>query len=181
MNNCKVKIGYAKYPEDPREWDNLCTMYFFHRRYRLGDKHDMSIDDVEDYVNRKDVLFKEVYMYDHSGITISTSPFGCRWDSGKIGYIAIDYDTIRRELIGVNRYITKKVKDRVYKIMEGEIETYDCYLRGDVYYYNIVSESGELIDSCSGFYGNNFKENGLLSELPEELRDSSKFIYEWTQ
>ncbi len=28
-----------------------------------------------------------VYLYDHSGITINTVPYSCRWDSGQIGWI----------------------------------------------------------------------------------------------
>jgi hypothetical protein len=33
------------------------------------------------------VCIKDLYLYDHSGITISTSPFSCGWDSGQVGFI----------------------------------------------------------------------------------------------
>lgn len=34
-----------------------------------------------------DVLLMPLYLYDHSGITISTSEFCDPWDSGQIGFI----------------------------------------------------------------------------------------------
>ena len=30
-----------------------------------------------------------LYMYEHGGITISSSPYGCPWDSGTVGFIYI--------------------------------------------------------------------------------------------
>ncbi len=47
--------------------------------------------DVSDLWNLVHGLDKHVilplYLYDHGGITMSTGPFSCRWDSGQVGWI----------------------------------------------------------------------------------------------
>lgn len=60
-------------------------------------------------------------------------------------------------------------------ILEGEVETYDTYLRRDIYYveyteYDIYGDEVET-DSCGGFYGNKIKQSGILDMLPQELRE----------
>jgi len=47
------------------------------------------------------------------------------------------------------RKFTKSLKNKALKIAQGEVETYDQFLRGEVYGYKI-DEDG---DSCWGFYG----------------------------
>jgi len=39
------KIVADMNPESPREWDNVGTMVCSHRRYNLGDEHQLSSDD----------------------------------------------------------------------------------------------------------------------------------------
>ena len=36
---------------------------------------------------QSNVVLLPLYLYDHSGITMSTKPFSCRWDSGHVGWI----------------------------------------------------------------------------------------------
>jgi hypothetical protein len=89
-------------------------------------------------------------MYDHSGITISTKPFGCRWDSGQIGFIFTTREKVK-EYLGISR-ITEKAKEKISKILVGEVSTYDQYLRGDIYFYEITDKDGNFKDSCYGYY-----------------------------
>jgi hypothetical protein len=96
----------------------------------------------------KSYIILPVYMYDHSGITIKTSPFGCRFDSGLVGYIYISKTEAKRLAEGWFKYSPKQVKT----MLEGQIETLDTYLRGDVLYYKITDSEGNEIDSCYGFY-----------------------------
>ena len=58
------------YAEDPRYWDNLCTMTCWHRSYRLGDKH--NYDGIEDFFQTlcKEVLNKgydETHILNYNG------------------------------------------------------------------------------------------------------------------
>ena len=91
-----------------------------------------------------------LYLYDHSGLTISTSGFSCPWDSGQVGYIYITDADIRKEY-GVKR-ISKQLRERVTQYLVNEVETYDKFLTGQVYCYTIENPEGEEIDSCWGFF-----------------------------
>jgi hypothetical protein len=91
-------------------------------------------------------------LYDHSGITISTGSFSCQWDSGQVGFIFVSKHKVQKE--GIDE---TKVED----YLNGEVETYDQYIRGDVFGYKVYKvstcdlghEHEEELDSCWGFYG----------------------------
>lgn len=171
----KLKLVHDSSPDSPRNWDNLGTMICFHRRYDLGDKHSYSSDDYSSWEEMKKAIIKEenpavilpLYMYDHSGISISTSPFSCRWDSGQIGFILVSKKKALEEFGG--KIVTAKLKERIEKILEGEVETYTQYVEGDVYGFQIVDEDDDIIDSCYGFYGSDHKESGMLEYIDHEL------------
>jgi hypothetical protein len=73
--------------ESPREWDNLGEMICFHKRYDLGDRHSYTVHQANELAGKREMIVVPLYLYDHSGITMSTSPFSCPWDSGQVGYI----------------------------------------------------------------------------------------------
>ena len=150
-----VKVVQDDDPMNPREeYDNLCTMVCFHRRYNLGDRnHGFTPESIREYLseNRKTVFWKPLYLYDHSGITMNTTGFSCSWDSGQVGYIFVERD----RFLEAFRYkkMTKKAKERLEALLEGEVEDYDNFLTGEVYGFRIEDEHGEVIDSCYGFNG----------------------------
>ena len=159
--NLRFEVNsYCDEYDNPREWCNLATMFCLHRRYIIGDKHNYSEIHFEDWQDVKSFLLngdnnaiiKPIYMYEHSGITISTEPFSCGWDSGQIGYIYARGEDI------LNEYgeITKEVMDKVDKVLEEEVRIYDQYLNGEV--YNIeVFENEEQLDYVT-VYGYSEKE-----------------------
>jgi len=144
--------------ESPRDWDNLGTMVCFHKRYVLGDKHNLRAEDfsgwseIEEYLEKEEdaAITLPLYLYDHSGITMRTHPFSCPWDSGQVGFIYVTKDKVQEEY-GVKR-ISKKLRQRVEGYLENEVKTYDRYLTGQVYGYTIEDADGNDIDSCWGFY-----------------------------
>jgi hypothetical protein len=165
----KVRVFYDERPDSPREWDNLGTMVCFHGKYNLGDKHSYDNNSYSGWEEmEKDIIDTEnvhtilpLYLYDHSGITISTSPFSCRWDSGQVGWIFVSKEVVMKE--GVD-------ETRVEEYLKNEVKTYDQFLRGDVYGYEIVKvttcdlgcEHEEFIDSSYGYYDeNDCMENGV--------------------
>lgn len=157
---------------NPRDNDNLGVMVCFHKRYRLGDSHDYSVNEFNSWDELRSRLEKDypggvilgLYLYDHSGITISTEPFSCPWDSGQVGFIVASADMIR-ENFGVKR-VTRSVRERAIRLLLAEVEEYDAYLRGDVYMLTLTKE-GEQDDILGPFYGADFATNGLLDSVPE--------------
>ena len=172
---------------NPREWDNLGTIAYKHRSYILGEeKIDDPIEWLEDMLNKdrsykhnedrleelEELFFEQyialpLYLYDHSGITMKTTPFSCRWDSGKVGYIYVSKEAVRKEYC-VKR-ISAKLRERVLNILEGEIEVFDQCITGDVYGFRVEDSAGKIIDSCCGFFGRNWDTNGIKDHIPKEL------------
>jgi len=156
----KLEIKQDPYPENPREWgdNNASTMWYAHKRYILGDKaidvskHN-SWDDALTGIDHAVAL--PLYLYDHSGLTISTTPFACRWDSGQVGWVVMTKQQILNVLGG--RYLTKKKRERALAIMQAEVETYDAYLTGEVYGW-VITNDGDEVESCWGYYNRQYAE-----------------------
>lgn len=182
-NDRVFRLVQDENPESPREWSNLGTMACFHKRYCLGDRDiPFSSDQFDSWAEMEDYIWKDLdaavvlplYLYDHSGITMNTTGFSCTWDSGQVGFIYVTRDKIMEEY-GV-KSIRRELKEKVEKILVNEVETYDQYLTGDVYGFEIVKivkcdhghEHEEKEDSCYGFFGDDIKENGILDHVSKE-------------
>lgn len=173
----KVSIAYDENPESPREWDNFTKMICFHNRYNLGDKHDYKSDHYDSWEElgtaitnkEKPILIKALYLYDHSGITISTKPFGCRWDSGQVGFIIVTPQTLDEYGFTIEEGESwNKFLERIEARVEEDVRVYDSYIRGDVYSFVILDKEDEVIDSCAGFYGD-YQESGLIEYIKDSL------------
>ena len=94
---------------------------------------------------RKEHYILPLFLYDHSGITMSTGSFSCPWDSGQVGWIYISIEKAAQE--------GWKTPEQAYKAMQAEVEEYDHYLTGQCYGYVVEDAEGEELDSCWGFLG----------------------------
>lgn len=222
--NDKGELFYAKketddFPLNPRtDFDgNLGEMVCWNRRYTLGDTHSWTTPDdfvkhlMENFCNvsaeevdelnakecmdrlnaAEDVFILPLYLLDHSGITMSVEPFNDPWDSGQIGWIYATRDKAR-ELWGEEPESDWKVRAR--EEMISEVETYDQYIRNDIYSVRIFSFLGTekeakkvekelkntedgLLDpalfdwfeeeQCGGFFGDDDEKSGLLDFVRE--------------
>jgi hypothetical protein len=150
-----IKIEHDDDPENPRDWDNIGTMVCFHDRYDLGDKHEF--DEPDDFIawlkeQGNKVFSLPLYLYDHSGITMKTSSFNDRWDSGAVGWIYVTVEKAKQEL---GNYEWKQLKGRTYSVLESEVKDYDMYISGEVYGFQITDEQGEELEDGSvwGIFG----------------------------
>ena len=197
----KVRVIQDSSTDSPREWDNIGTIAYKHSRYTLGEEEisdpiDWLVDKIgyteegvqriankmgADYYSDKVKVYLEcifddkfivhtVYLYDHSGQSISVNPFGCRWDSRQLGYIYCTKEKALQEFGG--KVVTAKVRQRALDCMESEIKTYNQYLNGDVYGFVVEDEEGDELDSCWGFYGTDFKTNGMLDHIDNRDLDN---------
>lgn len=156
-NNKVIQVFHDEEGLNPRDDEPFGTMICFHGRYNLGDKHSMNSDDYGGWAELAEAIHKEhepvvilpIYLYDHSGLAFSTSPFSCPWDSGQVGFI----------------FFTKKdckhwgIKDddtqNIVKQLENEVDVYGKYVNGECYGYAMRDEDNyddEGDDSCWGFY-----------------------------
>ena len=188
----RLVIEQDQFAEDPRSWDNLGTMLCCHRDYNLGDcnsnketelqlaeicrkygKSDEEIDEmtfaeeIQFILDQDDICGLPLWLYDHSGISISTRR-QCSWDSSYVGLIFVEKDSYLAQM-GLKEDIYWKVKAE--KALESEIEIYSDFLEGNVYQWTLyepiivirqsmdgkelsrtIDEEGEIADSMGGFY-----------------------------
>lgn len=201
----KANIHYDEDPScaDPRDMDNLGFFYAWHPDYQLGD----------DQFDRSEfesmgAVFKHLmaegaaviiplYLYDHSGLTISG---GTVWEKGnkKLGpeaYNAVDkmpfdsagWDTT---MIGFAAVMPEGIKmcgtskEDFVRVLQSEIEEYDRYLRGEVYWIEVIDPNGEEQDCCHGFLGDEYAKEAAKEMLDTEIdyakREATK-VREWAE
>jgi len=192
-SNKTLKIFADDNPSDPREWDNLGKMHCFHPRYSLGDKKDYS-NNFESFAayaswlqkEKKAVLTLPLSILDHSGLWMkvgtSFQEDSGGWDTSVVGYIWCSKEDIKK---CYGKY-TKANLEKARKCLYSEVETYNQYLTGQVYGFQVIqhnkakfckcckqqtNESEEITDSCWGFFGSDFKENGLFDSTGIEMKD----------
>lgn len=153
----RVSIYYDNPSDNPRSWSNYCHMICEHRRYDLGDSHNgienelhllcekYGIDWEGDWENdvkemtvaqmitelKKHIVIRPISIYDHSGVSIFWGGPCDRWDSGCVGFGYCELSDIER--CGRNEKDFPDWHDQAKSIMDGEMETYDQYIRGEVY------------------------------------------------
>jgi len=142
----KIELCYDTFPDDPRKtWDNFGFMACFHKRYQLGDEHSfLEPQELMDWIeaNKDKIYYLPLYVYEHGNITIKTSPFSCRFDSGQVGFIYMTKETAEKEGI-----------TEPYEALEAEVKTYDAYISGQTYGAMILDSEGEVVDSQFGYIG----------------------------
>ena len=165
MKRYELKIEHDNDPMNPRtDWDNITTMICLGKYSYLGDKHDYKSSDFDSWEGLKEqiesdnkvLLIKPLYVYDHSGITISTSPFSCQWDTSRVGWVFIT----EKQLNLMCGEDFKRDEETLNCILNSEVKTYDEYLTGNVYQYTIYEietcelghEHKSVIESCGSYY-----------------------------
>ena len=126
------------------EHDLMCTFVSFHSNYNLGNTKDFKTrgDFLEFWEeNIRDLIVLPLYIYDHSGITISTGEFSCPWDSGQFGWVFYDRRNDKNE--GYSNY----TKAQIIKIMKDTVKYIDYYVSGQCYYIKIIDKFGEELDA----------------------------------
>jgi hypothetical protein len=169
-------------------------MVCFHSNYSIGDdNHDYNKDDYSSWQELEDaiestedpVVMLPIYLYDHSGQTISTEPFSCRFDSGQIGFIYVTHTSLDAAGLTVrNEEKWDEFLERLTASVKADVSIYDQYIRGEVYAFAIEDEDGMVLDSCGGFYGDSLEESGMKLYLTDylspaeivELESESSFV-----
>ena len=188
FKNLTIKIYQDDDQINPiQEWDMLGSFVCWHRHYDLCSKdvstnryntskeqeYFESLDDFKNWLKENPAIVLPIFLYEHSGITIRTTTFNDRWDSGQVGYIFATKDKVRKEYS--KKRISKSLKKKVEEILQAEVKTFDDFLTGNVYGYIVEDEEGNNVDDCWGFYGD-YEEECLT-----EAREEAKYYYKKQQ
>lgn len=133
-----LQTFYDDLPLNPRNETEGTRFILFHKRYNIGDSHGYNQLDYDSWTAlQKDIICREsvgfilpVYMYEHSGIVLSTNSFNDRWDSGQVGFAVISWKEYERY------HNERTAKD----LIERELKYYSAYLNGESYGYRISEE-----------------------------------------
>ena len=124
-----------------------------------------------------EIVWLPISMYEHSGISIwlggkSGHP-DARWDCSTIGFAYVEKCTAEKE--GALRADKsglynghKSWQEWAYAMMEGEMETYNQYVTGEVFGYMVEGGDGYCEDSCWGFFG--------TDEIPRMIEEAKAEI-----
>jgi len=134
--------------DKPNRYDSECDNHEDAMYAYFKGEYGYSPSDVE-----KNVIWLPVYAYVHSGTTISTdcSIASCRWDSGRSGFVYTTKDKIRKAR-GCKR-VSPQIKTLEEAFLRCHVKTFDHILKGEVYWYELLDEEENDIDSCGGFIG----------------------------
>lgn len=150
-----IKLIHDHDPESPRDCDNVGTMVCWHPRYGLGDEQPKCSP--EEYMGnlssnddelRKKFIILPLYLYEHSGITMSTGSFSCPWDSGQVGFIYCTLEKALEEWGGAD----EEARAKATACMESEVKAYASYLEGDVVGWSVEDPDGVDVESVWGYY-----------------------------
>ncbi len=111
-----------------------------------------------------------LFLMDHSGLSMQTSDYYDRWDSGQVGWIWSTIDKVEK-ITGSTNMSTEELRKR----LKSEVKLYSQYLEGDVYGYIVEKyEKGEWIEEESvwGIYS---LTDDLLTEASDEFFGSEKW------
>ncbi len=176
-NDYNIDVYYHNCDYDdanPRHWESSSVMATVNIRHKIGEvtlkthgeslSSDFRIHLAKDALQLKDVIYLPVFLYKHSGTTISTSPFYCPFDSGQIGFIYETKSQIRQEF-GVKR-INKDLLDKIHERLKDEVDLMAAYIEGSVFEFSIPG----LDEDCRGaFYGIDHKTSGLITEARHSI------------
>ena len=195
LKSGKAETAKLEYNRSTREWE-LSEQWFGGKEWNKSSSYpaslkgkdvpDWFLDDCLSALKNSEMMklleqsgqfvIMPLYLYDHSGITISTGPFSCPWDSGQVGWIYADADKIKEEYGEVTPETLKKTAN----VLESEVKDYDYYLTGQCYGFQLFEGDTE-VDSCWGFLGDiRDMQDDLKGYLPDSYEDlAEKLEYDY--
>ena len=156
----KIKIYQDFHPDSPDSWeDHEQFLIYDHRDFYVRRKGFDPLEVFEAWSRGK--KFKGYFVfpafaYIHSGIALSLGkteyPFNDPWDVSFKGFALIKPDMMKPE--------------KARKMAAGLIETWNAFLSGNVFGYQIEDAKGTELDSCWGFYGDGlgFGSSGIIEQ-----------------
>ena len=115
--------------------------------FNKGRYEDGSInEEVKDYLKKYHIFPLSAYI--HSGVRLYLGTHKvCQWDSCQVGLVF----ALKSEW---------KTKAKALKAVEGLVETWNDYLSGQVYGFQVYKDDKQ-IDSCYGFYGDEGRKEAI--------------------
>lgn len=164
--------------DSPLDWHGSeAVLVSYHRRYR-GYRDDeyrkLEPEEAEAKLKRDGYVPYKVFMYEHSGTCYKVAdhnPFHCKWDSGWFGWIGL-----KPSLVNM------KGKCKALRTLaEGMMDNYTTWANGGVIGYEVTDDEGEVIDSCYGYYDEEYLKSdakSFIETIPVSLLRKREMAFE---
>jgi len=151
--------------ESPLDDNESVAFFVFHRRFENpSEALARDLDELAEWEAENENEWESfpLYLYQHGGTCYRPSregnPFSCPWDSGRIGSIALKRADFRADA-------------DLFKIAEAICEDYTSWGNGEIYGFEILDFSGDVLDSCWGFVGHP-NDSGIIVEARNALQSA---------
>jgi len=164
---------------NPREnCDHLSVMACWKRNSTIGDVQPSCSP--KEWMEEKENVPKgsvvlNIFIYEHSGIVLSSSPFGDPWDSGQLGFMVMTPDKIlegwgQKKDGKTAKRVSAKMQKQALECMKAELEEYNKWIQGQCWGWSFTDENGKE-DSCWGYICDDEESAQYMKEsMPEEAR-----------
>lgn len=192
MANWVIEISRDDWADSPRTWDNLGVIFVPSGCRYCKNESGLDWDSICGNGRDSDLKALEkmgyiafpLSVYDHSGVKYYIGSPCDQWDSSQIGWYLVNKFAVYEEW--KCKRISPKLRAKIEKIAEGEIDTYNSWANGEVYEFTLFKDGVDL-DCVGGIYGDSDEVlNEIYSFLPIEFTDAftieeakEKDIFEW--
>ena len=143
----EITIHYDQDCKSPNHDDSGVKIVILHRRYSdpANGSCGKDSESVDEWCaeNSAEWFIQPLFMYDHSGVALSSSPFSCPWDSGQVGIIALKR----------SEWAPEATEEQLSNWAASVASEYGQWMNGECYGYILRDSEGNEIDSCWGFIG----------------------------
>lgn len=173
-----VQVESDDWAENPREWSNLWTILTWTNRYQSIDSNQFS--NLEEFLlsylterqvanlwknnsNTKEFfdkvkkrfydlgyLVEPISKFEHGEVFYQSGVLES-WDSGVVGLAMVNIDDIKKEFEAT--VLSKGLKEKIYGILDSELDTYNSWANGYVYTVALMDFEGNVVDSLGGMIG----------------------------
>jgi hypothetical protein len=166
----QVEIRYDDFAT-PSDIELIGKFAHTHKRADFGIQSELvSHERIEELEADDGLITVSVYVYDHSGMTVSATPFSCPWDSGKVGVM----------------YAAKGIEDltdeQIRESLLSEIKIYDMWLTNDIWQILIIDPfTKKVVESLCSVFGFDDACESVEEIIPKaefNLCDASGYICE---
>jgi len=154
--------------------DEFGTFVCWHRRRNLGKVNYPNHEEFLESLNEEEVVLKiPVYIHDHGGFVLSTSPFSDPWDSGQVGVWVFTSEQIAK----VYGEDSEKNRETAREGVDSMLTYINDLASGNVWGFEIEDFDGDVADSCWGFVGDDSLEC-MKEHIPKNLHTALEQAWE---
>jgi len=124
---------------------------------------------------RDDIVLLPVNHYSYDSTYSTDTPRECV-DANYDGVIYTTDERIK-ELYGIDE-VTDEHRKRALEELRHEVEYYSMWASGNVWWYETFDKGGNMIDSCSGFIGD---DSSIIEDATGKLEETSMTLDEWVE